>query len=126
MASRASDHETDFDVNSSPLVHTQPEYVFTPSLGTPSPFRIADTDFFSDSSIFDIPFPDLTLDAEVPETATKVEEAPDPKPKPQPTPCVFQPFTSVGSIELTVQTLRKEMNLRVKRSQSAVVSLTNL
>lgn len=122
MASRASDHETDFDVNSSPVVHSQAEFLYPSALATPSPFRVADSDLFSDSCLFDIPFPDLSLEPPEPYTAPKaVEEAPQARPKPKP--CVFQPFTSVGSIELTVQTLRKEMNQRVKRSQSAVVSL---
>ena len=127
MSGLTDAHDHDFDVESSPLVYTQPAPDF-PMFATASPLRFTDSDFFQDVHLFDLPLPDLSGFDQMPQIGIEVtNEPPRPKStnvrkivkKPVKKAAVFKPFVSVGSIELTVQTLREQLNQRIRRSQSA-------
>lgn len=115
------DPETDFAVNSSPMVNFCPSPSLAFMLATPSPLKFNIGDFSQDIN-FDIPFPDLSDDQAESKRQSAINSFREPSPfKPQffelsqhEAPTIYKPFSSIGEIELTVQTLRNKYNTSIR------------
>lgn len=111
----------DFDVMSSPL--SQPSsYDFIQSNAS----RTSDLPNFGDGfelELFSVPSPKRpsTPDLKLGNISVKLNES-DPIHNKSDKPCVFKPFASFDSIELTVQSLRTRIASNLKRSTSMPIA----